>query len=202
MHISPAVLRALSEGNLENAITASTPGGIERQEAAGQAAMVASSRLPKEGMNREVLERLGFVIGEDADDLFVNVTLPSGWALKPTDHSMHTDIVDDKGRTRGGVFYKAAFYDRRADMHLTRRYTTSSYFACDADGNPVHYSEAEYAATVVLDGDKPIHYVGINSEKEKRDKSYYERKDAQEDEATEWLKTNFPDYMNAEAYWD
>ena len=36
---------------------------------------------------------------------------------------MWSHIVDAEGRKRVAVFYKAAFYDRRADMRLEPRYT-------------------------------------------------------------------------------
>src|SRR6185436_8068032 len=40
-----------------------------------------------------------------------------------TDHSMYTDLVDDKGRVRASIFYKAAFYDRKADISFKRRFS-------------------------------------------------------------------------------
>ncbi len=48
---------------------------IEAQEAAGQKAFVSSETLPKNSP-REQLEQVGVKLGEDVDDLFVNVTLP------------------------------------------------------------------------------------------------------------------------------
>jgi hypothetical protein len=115
---NPAALLAALSGDVSNAEVASTPGGIEAQEAAGQAMLCASAQLPKKmlGCTRESLEALGFKFGADVDELFVTCTLPAGWKKKATDHSMHSDLVDEQGRTRAGIFYKAAFYDRRADM--------------------------------------------------------------------------------------
>ena len=46
--MNPAALAAASRGDLANALIASTPGGIERQEAAGQRTLVESAMLPKE----------------------------------------------------------------------------------------------------------------------------------------------------------
>lgn len=118
MTTNPAALAALAKGDLDNFAVAATPGGIEAQEAAGQAMLCASAQLPKElhGCTRESLEALGFKFGNDVDELFVTCTLPPGWKKQATDHSMHSDLLDDQGRKRAGIFYKAAFYDRRADL--------------------------------------------------------------------------------------
>src|SRR5262249_23103348 len=135
-HLSPASLVAAARGDISNAIVAATPGGIEAQEAAGQAMLCLSSTLPKECPRAE-LEAYGVTFGDAQDDLFVKVTLPAGWKKQATDHSMHSDLLDDKGRKRASIFYKAAFYDRRADMHLVRRFSVSGYEACDENGSPM-----------------------------------------------------------------
>lgn len=98
---------------------------IERMEAAGQAQLCASDVLPHEMKpSREAFERMGFVFGGpvDGDPLFVYATLPARWSKAPTDHSMWSKILDAKGRPRVEIFYKAAFYDRRAHMRLAHRY--------------------------------------------------------------------------------
>lgn len=46
----------------------------------------------------------------------LNVELPDGWKKVGTNHDMHSDLVDETGKVRASIFYKAAFYDRRADM--------------------------------------------------------------------------------------
>lgn len=120
MDLTPAALRAIFAGEAENFKAAATPGGIEAQEAAGQRALCASSRLPREmNPNREAYEALGFVIVKPSDDdLFFDVTLPEGWKYESTDHSMWSKIVDETGAERVSVFYKAAFYDQRASCSL------------------------------------------------------------------------------------
>jgi hypothetical protein len=120
--ITPAALSAMFDGNTENFLAASTPGGIEAQEARGQLDFVASETLPKEmlhGCTREKLEEMGIRFGDDVDDLFVSVELPDGWEKRPTDHSMWSELVDDKGVVRANIFYKAAFYDRNAHISLS-----------------------------------------------------------------------------------
>ncbi|MFE3052303.1 hypothetical protein [Nocardia sp. NPDC059239] len=92
---------------------------ITDMEAAGQQQIVSSSQLPKKGPWPEA-EALGFIRGDDVpgDDLFVFATLPDGWKKVATDHAMHSKIVDEREVERVSVFYKAAFYDRRADFHI------------------------------------------------------------------------------------
>lgn len=102
---------------------------IERQEARGQReACAQTSQLPtdiKPG-DRLALERQGFrFLGPcDEDPLFQRVTFPEGWRLAATSHSMWSDLVDPRGRKRGRMFYKAAFYDRGAHLRLNARYYT------------------------------------------------------------------------------
>jgi len=119
--VTPAAVRAAVSRDIENFIAATTPGGIEAQEARGQRDLCSSSRLPKDfnQCSRSDFEVMGIVFGDDSDDLFVNVTLPPSWHIRATDHSMWSELVDDKGEVRADIFYKAAFYDRNA--HITVR---------------------------------------------------------------------------------
>lgn len=104
----------------------SVPGAIDEQEAEGAAAMQRGDCeiIPAKGVPDEELTALGFVLGpvDDNDRLFRQATLPPGWKRAGTGHSMHTDIVDELGRKRIGIFYKAAYYDRRADLSITTVY--------------------------------------------------------------------------------
>lgn len=105
----------------ESMVTGNADSFIERQERDGQRHLVNSDRLPSEIMGvRAEFETLGFVFGDpDPDDpLFMPATLPEGWQRQATDHSMGSVIVDTLGRERVSIFYKAAFYDRRAHMNL------------------------------------------------------------------------------------
>lgn len=99
---------------------------IETMEALGQRRLVSSTQLPidgTEGDDAAAWAAMGVKLGEKTDDLFRHVELPEGWRLVATDHSMWSDLQDDRGRRRAGVFYKAAFYDRRARVSLERRYS-------------------------------------------------------------------------------
>lgn len=181
---TPAVMQAAAAGDLANVVAASTPGGIEAQEAAGQRDAVRSQRLPKDGTqanSREGWERLGFVFHEDDDDIFVNVTFPPGWRLEATDHSMWSNLLDDKGRKRASMFYKAAFYDRSAHIRRSRRFNTDVYHQ---DG------------VVATDCGRVIKNFG------KVDRRAWNEQDAKGEEARAWLTANYPDWENPDAYWD
>lgn len=95
--------------------------GIYAQERQGQAQVLASTTLPTETRGRDAeFEALGFTFGApvSGDPLFREATLPAGWSRKGTDHSMHSVIVDERGIDRVNIFYKAAYYDRKADMSI------------------------------------------------------------------------------------
>ena len=130
--VTPALLRAIVEGDPRNIEAALVPGGIEAQEMAGQMEQAALDTLPiKLSPDRTTFEKLGFKFGRKADDLFVEAKFPAGWAKKPTGHSMWTDIVDGAGYRRGNIFYKAAFYDRSAHAHLCARFQVAKHYTRD-----------------------------------------------------------------------
>lgn len=96
---------------------------VENMEARGQQQLLNSDVLPTDlgfDTTQEDYEALGFTFGDVVEDdpLFMHATLPEGWSRNGTDHSMHSDIVDERGIARIGIFYKAAYYDRCASMHI------------------------------------------------------------------------------------
>lgn len=153
--LTPAALISLLNGDVEDFITATTPGGIEAQEAKGQKDFVKSETLPKKvnfchDSVEELYKKLGIKILGEADDLFNNVQLPSGWIKRPTDHSMWSELVDDKGRVRAHIFYKAAYYDRSAHIGFSLRYTSS--YERLAEENAPYTKDEKYVATIRKDG--------------------------------------------------
>lgn len=197
LKMSPAALNAALSSNLENMVAAMTPGGIEAQEHAGQMQLCAKGRIPREGCDPKKFEQMGVVFSGQGDDLFLDATLPNGWSIKPTEHSMWSDLIDDKGRKRAAIFYKAAFYDRSAHISLTRRYSISGYEACDKDGNPVDGSRsAKFYKTVVKDGDSVIYSIAV------RNDGAYSDKESHYKDAEKWLDEHFPQWKDAAAYWD
>lgn len=188
MTITPAALAAFTNGDLDNFIAASTPGGIEAQEKRGQEALVSTFRqLPKDmGRDgRKVAEALGFVFGEDVDDIFVSVTAPVGWTMQATDHSMHSDIVDDQGRRRGSIFYKAAFYDRRASGRWGTRFEWGGHYPESGERMSRVFDRATQA-TLLSEGPLPS----------------YAESGAADERMKAWLDERFPNHADALAYWD
>lgn len=170
---------------LMDGLVGKSDGSIERMEAQGQQALVASADLPLDMGNvtrEEVTEHTGIVFGEPVNDLFVSVTLPEGWEKRATDHSMHSNLVDDKGRTRGGIFYKAAFYDRSANLHFRRFYTAENrWTGAGSDG-----AEVKNADGNVLKFFPPL----------EDEKSWDNQARAQA-----WLDEQYPDNNSVWAYW-
>lgn len=189
---------------LENFVAAVTPGGIEAQEARGQRDFVESASLPLKfnlGTRRE-LELMGVVYGErpaDPNALFCPVRLPEGWKVEPTDHSMWNKLIDDEGRERASIFYKAAFYDRDAFINVNKRYGVSGYKPCDAEGNPTPYESHTHFATVIQDGGKILKVIGVREDSNSTDRTL---RDKHREEANAWLDTNYPDWQDRTAYWD
>lgn len=111
-----------NEVHLLGAMSDGASGYIEGMEADGQRQLVNSTVLPREILHgpEEEFTALGFTFGEPTDDLFREATLPEGWSRKGSDHAMWSYIVDERGVERVAIFYKAAFYDRRAHMSLSR----------------------------------------------------------------------------------
>lgn len=195
--MSPAALAALLAGDMENAIVASTPGGIEAQEKRGQMEQAAKQTLPLELRGREHFEALGFVFGSPVEGIFQEATFPDGWKKQPTDHSMWSDIVDDKGRRRGAIFYKAAFYDRSAHASLSSRFHVSQDYP---ESGPITVKVADACGMV----DRKIE--GLAKSDWRGDRAAAEeaalKVDAARDELTKWLDATYPDWKSPVAYWD
>lgn len=197
---NPAALSALLRGDLANAITAATPGGIEAQEAAGQRAFVANETLPKECLycTRKQLEQMGIVFGEDAGDLFMRVQLPEGWSKIATDHSMWSKLVDDKGRERATIFYKAAFYDRRAHIGLTRRFSFNVQPVCGWEQK--FDNETEPRICVVTDGGEAIWQ--SEEVKPSPEIEWFRLDTVLNPLGLAWISEHYPDWQDPLAYWD
>lgn len=133
-------------------------GAIESQEAAGQREMLFSDVLPSTGSEAdEVLVELGFRLGppNDDDPLFRACKLPPGWRREGSGHSMWSYIVDERGMRQVAIFYKAAFYDRRAEWHIEREpKTTRQASVIDTTYSEMGYPN--YDIDVEMDGDVAV----------------------------------------------
>ena len=170
---------------------------VLKQTVQGQDSFVNSTTLPTDIMTqngKEILEGFGVVWDDVVEDdpLFQHVTLPEGWTREGTGHSMHSDVLDEKGRKRIGIFYKAAFYDRSAHMSLTKRYSyRHDYDRQDRDNVGV---------TQIKDGDNVIHTTEPIVIKE--DDKGFRISERCNKLAIVWLDEHYPDWNNPAAYWD
>lgn len=181
---------------LEAVISGDPSGAILNQEKRGQEDLNAYDVLPRDlnGETRETFEAAGFVFGEAVDDQFVKGKLPAGWKKVAAEHSMWTDLVDDKGRKRGDIFYKAAFYDRHAHMNLKWRY---GYNVEPVTGWGEGYREDAACVGVVKDCGtiiwKTDQTAGPND---------YKAQGELKSLAKAWIEEHFPDYRSPLAYWE
>jgi hypothetical protein len=182
---NPAALAAFARGDIENAILAGTPGGIEAQEKAGQA-MLPKDMGYKPPTREAITAATGIQFGVDADDLFVNVTLPPGWKLQATDHSMWSDLLDADGVKRAGIFYKAAFYDRNASITFNGRYRQDSDYA--KPRSTFYVVDTRTGERLFTAGDCAC--------------DDYQGKEPLRAAAKNWLDEQFPDHGDPLAYWE
>lgn len=101
---------------------------------------------------------------------------------------MYSDLLDEHGRKRASIGYKAAFYDRWAQMSACNRFEPS--YGRDDWGDPEARSYA-----CIRDGGKLVwrgKFVGLG----------YDASTICRDESVKLLSSLYPDYHNANAYWD
>lgn len=145
---------------------------------------------------KEQYERMGIEIVEEYDDLFLNIVLPDGWKINPTNHSMWNEVIDKKGRKRISFFYKGAFYDRDAFSNFEKRFTYSEMPFDDYQTN-VSYEERNTKEWygVIYDAGKEIYRtVGHIS------KDYYDN--IIESLCIDYLNEYHPNWKDINYYWD
>jgi hypothetical protein len=192
------------ESFMAETLTRGTGDAIIASESRGQQQLVNSTLLPTQGTEDPARwETMGIALGAvlPGDPLFREAKLPPGWSKQPTEHSMWSDLVDDRGRVRAHIFYKAAFYDRRADIRLAGRFQIEMAPAVgDNWDGPLCYR--------VLDGKHEIYRSGsFERPSDSADRSdwveYGLEVDRARDSGGEWLAEHgYPDWQNPLAYWD
>lgn len=154
--------KELPELMLAEMVMRGSSNAIERQEATGQRELCNSQMLPVKGgmyarySTNDILRSWGVVLGDPCtdDELFRPCQLPDGWSIKPTGRSMWSGLLDERGRQRASIFYKAAFYDRKAHIILLGRYRIDAYSlwkreddfrqACVKDGDSVVFTSSKH----------------------------------------------------------
>ena len=123
----------INSDDLKNFIAAATPGGIERSEHHGQKEFLAHDALPiATAADWEILESWGVEKGEAIDDLFYSAKLPTGWSKVAGKVPRGSTLCDDRGLVRANIFYKAAAYDKVAELYVFRnRFRSARDYASD-----------------------------------------------------------------------
>jgi len=180
------------------AMSEGTSGMIENQEAAEQSDFVNSTTLPTKSMTtdaKQILEKFGVIFGEvvEGDPMFQYIALPDGWTKEGTDHNMHSQVLDDKGRKRISVFYKAGFYARSAHFTVSRRY------GCTYDYE--HWKETGMFVGIATDCDDVIYRSEPLPDKTEAGESQLNNYAKCQIVAKAWLGENYPDWDDPSAYW-
>ncbi len=208
-------------GNIKGAAAALIEGGSEAQERAGQIEQSFKDTLPEKmmGCTRADFEKLGFKFLGKTDKIFWECQFPPGWRKKPTNHSMWSDLLDDKGRKRGSIFFKAAFYDYDAHIGLNHRYGVKTFFL-DAKKEEIYDRQTgehaqgkegirdEFVRVDVIDQTtnaslfttEIIERADWNNREEALSRS--KRQDLAKEECNKWLDEHYPQWREASAYWD
>lgn len=171
----------------------------EHMEAEGQQSAVKNIMMAKKmEPSIEYWEKLGFKFEDiPGDDVLYSATLPEGWSLKATDHSMWNEIFDEKGLKRGSMFYKASFYDRKAHMYLSPRYSIhTDYIGNGGSTREIYFGNEQEKLFVA----GTVHISENASEEEILAK--YDEQDKLEKLARQYAEENYPDYNNVNAYWE
>lgn len=179
--------------------TTGFPGGIERQEAAGQNELVNSASLPTEGSEHAAWAKFGVTFGEadPADPIFRPAKLPAGWRKVATDHAMHSTLVDEKARPRASIFYKAAFYDRSAHMALLRRFEVRRVYGKGPDA-PMQAEVLDAGKAAFATEPEPMARATTREEWAKEEAA----EKAHIAKCTAWLAEHgYPNWSDVTAYW-
>ena len=170
---------------------------IPIQEKQGQQTFVNSTTLPRkmDSEAKETLEQAGvkFLGNVEEDRLFQKVELPSGWKKVETSHSMWTNLVDDKGRERASIFYKAAFYDRDSFLHISRRFNIKKNYDLQETHNVIVVEVKDSDKTIYSTPAVVIQEGGFESEIAE-DQAYKG--------AENWLIEKYPNWKDPKSYWE
>lgn len=177
------------------------PVSIEEQEKRGQDELCNSCQLPTKLSStlsiaaEEYYEALGIKVLRESkgDKLFYDVVMPKDWSIQHTEHSMWSNLVDNKNRIRATIFYKAAFYDRDAYIIQQNFVQVEKDFIKD-DAQYACYSDRRCVLKVV----------NANGEILKQSNEMpYSASESTFDEYRQFILDKYPDMQtNPTAYWD
>lgn len=216
--LPPALLAAaMLQGPemVDNLLAASTPGGIEAQEARKQRELVQSEQLPiKLGSPQVMFDKLGFKFGRTLDKMLQEGTLPEGWKkVRDPGHSMYSYVLDQKGRRRWTIFFKGAFYDYEAfgwGLHRRFEVRVEKDHKYEGNGQRPIWGEIHDNGVLFDPKAKEGRYV-MPKIIYRSQEPFFTPKDWDHSDRIEkmvrlememWIEANFPKYEDPLAYWD
>ena len=170
---------------------------VEIVERSAQDVAVSTTLMAKD-MNpgREVWESLGFEFADiEGDDVLCRAKLPEGWTMNATDSQYWTEIRDENGMVRGKMFFKGAYYDRKARMALKQRYEICTDYDEESNTRKIYFgnNDEEIFVAGTLARPKNDDYEGFK--KYELDTSILQMV------AKEYANENYPDWKDVRAYW-
>lgn len=133
------------------------------------------------------------------DDIFWRVDIPKSWEIRRSEHPMSTALYDDQGRQRAYIFYKAAFYDRRAYIRMIPRFTVDIVFV-DED------YEVGRSVWVAIDNATRMEVFRSSVKTREECRQFWSENNGPKDphriEVEEWVQRRHPEYLDPTKYWD
>ena len=162
----------------------------ETMQNAEQLRALRTCKLPRSmHPSKDVFENIGFSFEEIDDELLYQGTLPEGWKLEKSDF-YYANIIDEKGRKRGTIFYKSSFYDREAEMKLYRKYNVAwKYIEYARDGMLMEIFVEDFEHNVLT-------VIGTCTDIDWREQDKLFKK------GEKFLDKNYPNWKDCCKYWD
>ena len=155
---------------------------------------ITTTKIPKKlNPEKEIWEDLGFTFTNNNDNnTLYNTTLPTGWSIQPTNHSMILNIIDEHNQIRGNILCN----------NNTSIYLNTRYKIC------VNYVGKGYNTIEIYFGneEEKLFIAGLVHKKNCTDRleivKAYEEQIRLTRLAQEWAEYNYPDYEDVRAYWN
>ena len=158
-----------------------------------QKVLLATTMYP----DRTAWEKIGFSFKViPGDFVLCEATLPEGWSLEATDHSMYFDLFDEYGNRRGQLFYNSISKERNSTMSLFRKYGVHEEYDKDTDSIGYYFGNDEER----LFETKYIKLARNVSEEER--KAFLKERVELKNVTLRFAKENYPDCMDVNAYWE
>lgn len=148
---------------------------------------------------KQQYEKMGIVVRDGADDLFYRVELPKGWEIKAI-NILWYNLLDDKGRVRAKFFFKGEIYDSDAFINFNKRYNVVIDHVAGIHATEEEWRQSDLQGTV-RDGETIIFQterVPATEDLSEEDKIIQNLRQIVES----YMKENYPDYKDINAYWD